>query len=70
MMTYLKHVRGKKHSDLKTKSLEEIQVLYEKIKRSDDNFIAIGSADDERMIKGQIKISQSVWIHPPRVQEK
>ncbi|GJU83556.1 hypothetical protein Tco_1285921 [Tanacetum coccineum] len=45
------HVGGKKHSDLKTKSFEEIQVLYEKIKRSDDNFIAIGSAEDERVIK-------------------
>ncbi|GJX48892.1 hypothetical protein Tco_0275737, partial [Tanacetum coccineum] len=32
MMTYLKHVGGKKHFDLKTKSFEEIQVLYEKIK--------------------------------------
>ncbi|GJX17108.1 hypothetical protein Tco_0217940 [Tanacetum coccineum] len=51
MMTYLKHVRGKKHSDLKTKSFDEIQVLYEKIKRSDDSFIAIGSAEDEKMIK-------------------
>ncbi|GKE75416.1 hypothetical protein Tco_1537457, partial [Tanacetum coccineum] len=28
MMTYLKHVGGKKHSDLKTKFFEEIQVLY------------------------------------------
>ncbi|GJV66338.1 hypothetical protein Tco_1477166 [Tanacetum coccineum] len=51
MMTYLKHVRGKKHSDLKTKNFEEIQVLYEKVKRSDENFIAIGSAEDERIIK-------------------
>ncbi|GKA88127.1 hypothetical protein Tco_0809891 [Tanacetum coccineum] len=51
MMTYLKHVRGKRHSDLKTKSFEEIQVLYEKIKRSDDSFIAIGSAEDEKVIK-------------------
>ncbi|GKB16898.1 hypothetical protein Tco_0850821 [Tanacetum coccineum] len=51
MMTYLKHVGGKKHSDLKTKSFDEIQVLYEKIKRSDDSFIAIGSAKDEKMIK-------------------
>ncbi|GJS06746.1 hypothetical protein Tco_0363542 [Tanacetum coccineum] len=51
MMTYLKHVRGKKHSDLKTKNFEEIQVLYEKVKRSDENFIAIGSAEDERRIK-------------------
>ncbi|GKC96676.1 hypothetical protein Tco_1162118 [Tanacetum coccineum] len=30
MITYLKHVGGKKHSDLKTKNFEEIQVLYEK----------------------------------------
>ncbi|GJT19627.1 hypothetical protein Tco_0878333 [Tanacetum coccineum] len=51
MMTYLKHVGGKKHSDLKTKSFDEIQVLYEKIKRSDDSFIAIGSAEDEKVIK-------------------
>ncbi|GKB62915.1 hypothetical protein Tco_0919101 [Tanacetum coccineum] len=51
MMTYLKHVRGKKHFDLKTKSFDEIQVLYEKIKRFDDSFIAIGSAKDEKMIK-------------------
>ncbi|GJU09899.1 hypothetical protein Tco_1132295 [Tanacetum coccineum] len=51
MMTYLKHVGGKNHYDLKTKSFDEIQVLYEKIKRSDDSFIAIGSAEDEKMIK-------------------
>ncbi|GJT72452.1 hypothetical protein Tco_1031738 [Tanacetum coccineum] len=51
MMTYLKHVGGKKHSDLKTKFFEEIQVLYEKVKRSDENFIAIGSVEDERLIK-------------------
>ncbi|GKA36114.1 hypothetical protein Tco_0722605, partial [Tanacetum coccineum] len=51
MMTYLKHVGGKKHSDLKTKIFEEIQVLYEKVKRSDENFIAIGSIEDERLIK-------------------
>ncbi|GKC89715.1 hypothetical protein Tco_1150364, partial [Tanacetum coccineum] len=50
MMTYLKHVGGKKHSDLKTKNLR-ITVLYEKVKRSDENFIAIGSAEDERLIK-------------------
>ncbi|GJX10589.1 hypothetical protein Tco_0200448 [Tanacetum coccineum] len=30
MMTYLKHVGGKKHSDLKTKIFKEIQVLHEK----------------------------------------
>ncbi|GJY73226.1 hypothetical protein Tco_0477657 [Tanacetum coccineum] len=51
MMTYLKHVRGKKHSDLKTKSFKEIKALYEKIKRFDDSFIAIGSAEDEKVIK-------------------
>ncbi|GJR19025.1 hypothetical protein Tco_0967552 [Tanacetum coccineum] len=54
MMTYLKHVGGKKHSDLKTKTFEEIQVLYERLKRQDQNFvaIAIGSAEDEKMIQG------------------
>ncbi|GJR80093.1 hypothetical protein Tco_0150878 [Tanacetum coccineum] len=46
-----KHVGGKKHSDLKTKNFEEIQVLYEKVKRFDENFIAIGSTEDERLIK-------------------
>ncbi|GJR06223.1 ribonuclease H-like domain-containing protein [Tanacetum coccineum] len=51
MTTYLKHVGGKKHSDLKTKNFEEIQVLYEKVKRSDENFISIGSIKDERLIK-------------------
>ncbi|GKB05459.1 hypothetical protein Tco_0833654 [Tanacetum coccineum] len=45
------HVGGKKHSDPKTKSFKEIQVLYEKIKRSDDSFIAIGTAEDEKVIK-------------------
>ncbi|GKA32742.1 hypothetical protein Tco_0719109 [Tanacetum coccineum] len=51
MMTYLKHVGGKKHSELKTKTFEEIQVLYERLKRQDQNFVAIGSAKDERQIK-------------------
>ncbi|GJR11351.1 hypothetical protein Tco_0794003 [Tanacetum coccineum] len=51
MMTYLKHVGNFKHSELKSKKFEEIQALYEKIKRSDEDFIAIGSAEDERMIK-------------------
>ncbi|GKC01512.1 hypothetical protein Tco_0987648 [Tanacetum coccineum] len=51
MMTYLKHVGNFKHSDLKTKKFEEIQALYEKIKRSDEDFISIGSAEDERLIK-------------------
>ncbi|GJU88328.1 hypothetical protein Tco_1300751 [Tanacetum coccineum] len=51
MMPYLKHVGGKKHADLKNKNFEEIQVLYKKVKRSDKDFIAIGSAKDERQIK-------------------
>ncbi|GKB10660.1 hypothetical protein Tco_0844583 [Tanacetum coccineum] len=50
-MTYLKHVENFKHSELKTKKFEEIQALYEKIKRSDEDFISIGSAEDERLIK-------------------
>ncbi|GJU22030.1 hypothetical protein Tco_1155372, partial [Tanacetum coccineum] len=33
MMTYLKHVGNKKHSDLKNKTFEDIQDLYEKVKR-------------------------------------
>ncbi|GKD73200.1 hypothetical protein Tco_1331482 [Tanacetum coccineum] len=43
--------RGKKHSDLKNKKFEEIQVLYEKVKSSDENFVTIGSAEDERIIR-------------------
>ncbi|GJR62852.1 hypothetical protein Tco_1505014 [Tanacetum coccineum] len=33
MMTYLKHVGGEKHADLKNKNFEEIQVLYKEVKR-------------------------------------
>ncbi|GKF60985.1 hypothetical protein Tco_0177771, partial [Tanacetum coccineum] len=51
MMTYLKHVRNFKHVELKIKKFEEVQALYEKIKRSDEDFISIGSAEDERLIK-------------------
>ncbi|GJY77278.1 hypothetical protein Tco_0482394 [Tanacetum coccineum] len=51
MMTYLKHVGGKKHFDLKTKGFEEIKALYDEIKRSDNSFIAIGSAKNEKVIK-------------------
>ncbi|GJS50051.1 putative ribonuclease H-like domain-containing protein [Tanacetum coccineum] len=51
MMTYLKYVGGKKHADLKNKNFKEIQVLYKEVKRFDKNFIAIGSAEDERHIK-------------------
>ncbi|GKD78084.1 hypothetical protein Tco_1340705, partial [Tanacetum coccineum] len=51
MMTYLKHVGNEKHSDLKNKTFEEIQALYEKVKRFDEIFTVIGSNEDERKIK-------------------
>ncbi|GJT40607.1 hypothetical protein Tco_0940472 [Tanacetum coccineum] len=51
MMTYLKHVINKKHSDLKSKTFEDIQALYEKVKRFDESFTAVGSTEDERRIK-------------------
>ncbi|GJZ51562.1 hypothetical protein Tco_0606077 [Tanacetum coccineum] len=51
MMAYLKHVGNKKHSDLKNKTFEEIQALYEKVKRFDESFTAGGSTEDERKIK-------------------
>ncbi|GJY54509.1 hypothetical protein Tco_0446173, partial [Tanacetum coccineum] len=51
MMIYLKHVGNKKHSDLKSKTFEEIQALYEKVKRFDESFTAVGSTEDERRIK-------------------
>ncbi|GJR37282.1 putative ribonuclease H-like domain-containing protein [Tanacetum coccineum] len=51
MITYLKYAGGKKHADLKNKNFKEIQVLYKEVKRFDKNFIAIGSAEDERHIK-------------------
>ncbi|GJU00744.1 hypothetical protein Tco_1111082 [Tanacetum coccineum] len=62
MMTYLKHVGGKKHSDLKTKTFEEIQVLYERLKRQDQNFVAIRSAEDERQIKELNKDPKKEWV--------
>ncbi|GKD77824.1 hypothetical protein Tco_1340445, partial [Tanacetum coccineum] len=51
MMTYLKHVENKKHSDLESKTFEDIQALYKKVKRFDESFTTIGSTKDERRIK-------------------
>ncbi|GJS21596.1 hypothetical protein Tco_0450228 [Tanacetum coccineum] len=51
MMTYLKHVGNKKHSDLKSKTFEEIQAFNEKVKRFNESFTAVGSTEDERRIK-------------------
>ncbi|GJY12295.1 hypothetical protein Tco_0381604 [Tanacetum coccineum] len=59
MMTYLKHVRNFKHSELKSKKFEDIQAMYEKIKRSDEDFIAIGSVEDEELIKRMNKKDSS-----------
>ncbi|GKF58652.1 hypothetical protein Tco_0172189, partial [Tanacetum coccineum] len=51
MITYLKHVANKKHAELKSKSFEEIQVLYERYKKQDQTFVAIGSEEDEIAVK-------------------
>ncbi|GKD46374.1 hypothetical protein Tco_1271019 [Tanacetum coccineum] len=51
MITYLKHVANKKHAELKSKSFEEIQVMYERYKKQDQTFVAIGTDEDERAIK-------------------
>ncbi|GKA79189.1 hypothetical protein Tco_0785785 [Tanacetum coccineum] len=59
MMTYLKHVGNFKHSELKSKKFEDIQAMYEKIKRSDEDFIAIGSVEDDRLIKKMNKKDSS-----------
>ncbi|GJW28551.1 putative ribonuclease H-like domain-containing protein [Tanacetum coccineum] len=59
MMTFLKHVGNFKHSELKSKKFEDIQAMYEKIKRSDEDFIAIGSVEDDRLIKRMKKKDSS-----------
>ncbi|GKE57036.1 hypothetical protein Tco_1496221, partial [Tanacetum coccineum] len=51
MMTYLKHVGNFKYAELKIKKFKEVQALYKKIKRLDEDFISIGSAEYERLIK-------------------
>ncbi|GJZ29764.1 hypothetical protein Tco_0574411 [Tanacetum coccineum] len=59
MVTYLKHVGNFKHSELKSKKFEDIQAMYEKIKMSDEDFIAIGSVEDESLIKRMNKKDSS-----------
>ncbi|GKB44822.1 hypothetical protein Tco_0889764 [Tanacetum coccineum] len=51
MMTYLKHIGNKKHSDLKNKTFKEIQALYKKVKRFYESFTTVGSTEDKRKIK-------------------
>ncbi|GKB01723.1 hypothetical protein Tco_0829767 [Tanacetum coccineum] len=41
------------------KKFEDIQAMYEKIKRSDEDFIAIGSVEDDRLIKRMNKKDSS-----------
>ncbi|GJY79133.1 hypothetical protein Tco_0484934 [Tanacetum coccineum] len=48
-----------KHSELKSKKFEDIQAMYEKIKRSDEDFITIGSVADEKLIKKMNKKDSS-----------
>ncbi|GJT31372.1 hypothetical protein Tco_0911647 [Tanacetum coccineum] len=43
--------QNKEHAELKSKSFEEIQVLYERYKKQDQTFVAIGTEEDERAIK-------------------
>ncbi|GJY13882.1 hypothetical protein Tco_0383191 [Tanacetum coccineum] len=39
MITYLKHVDGKKHANLKNRKFDDIQALYERVKRFNDRFL-------------------------------
>ncbi|GJY91572.1 putative ribonuclease H-like domain-containing protein, partial [Tanacetum coccineum] len=59
MMTFLKHVGNFKHSELKSKKFEDIHAMYEKLKKSDEDFIAIGSVADETLIKRMNKKDSS-----------
>ncbi|GKC15672.1 reverse transcriptase domain-containing protein [Tanacetum coccineum] len=60
MMTFLKHQGNYKHHQLKGKSFEEIQVLYEKEKRFIDNFVPMGSAEEERIAPERSKKKRKV----------
>ncbi|GJW54312.1 hypothetical protein Tco_0098397 [Tanacetum coccineum] len=51
MMTNLKNMGGYKHSQLKAKSFEEIKGMYERQKKSVQDFVPIGSAEEEKLIK-------------------
>ncbi|GJT70907.1 putative ribonuclease H-like domain-containing protein [Tanacetum coccineum] len=53
------HVGTSNILELKSKKFEDIQVMYEKIKRSDEDFIAIGSVEDDRLIKRMNKKDSS-----------
>ncbi|GJV31516.1 hypothetical protein Tco_1391916 [Tanacetum coccineum] len=50
MMSYLKNMGGYKHSQLKAKSFKEIKGMYERQKKSVQDFMPIGSERDKKMI--------------------
>ncbi|GJZ13493.1 hypothetical protein Tco_0548723 [Tanacetum coccineum] len=47
-------ITNKKHAELKSKSFEEIQVLYERYKKQDQTFVAIGTEEDEKGISNPL----------------
>ncbi|GJW47584.1 hypothetical protein Tco_0079230 [Tanacetum coccineum] len=51
MITFLKNVGRYTHSKLRNKKFEEVQVLYEKEKKSIQDFVPISFAKDERLIE-------------------
>ncbi|GJT12415.1 hypothetical protein Tco_0859457 [Tanacetum coccineum] len=57
-----------KHSQLKAKTFKEIQVLYERQKKSIQDFVPIGSEEDERQI--QMMDKKIADIHKEKVLEE
>ncbi|GJZ83069.1 hypothetical protein Tco_0648242 [Tanacetum coccineum] len=51
MITFLKNVGRYTHSKLRNKKFEEVQVLYEKAKKSIQDFVPVGSVKDERLVE-------------------
>ncbi|GJR23783.1 hypothetical protein Tco_0972310 [Tanacetum coccineum] len=51
MITFLKYVGRYTHSRLRNKKFKEVQVLYEKAKKSIQDFVPIGSPEHERLIE-------------------
>ncbi|GJX06096.1 hypothetical protein Tco_0194028 [Tanacetum coccineum] len=59
MITFLKSVGRYTHGKLRNKKFDEVQVLYEKAKKSIQDFVPIGSAKDERLIEKMNKKAAS-----------
>ncbi|GKF99136.1 hypothetical protein Tco_0297919, partial [Tanacetum coccineum] len=53
-----------KHSELKSKKFEDIQAMYEKIKRSDEDIIAIGNLKKKssKRIKEKRTQERESWV--------